>query len=229
MLKADQERALWLGMAKAIAHDMGTPLSSIMGWLEMLPAMKNPESAIREINSSIDRLNLLSQRLELLSPPVKHSAIPLHEAVDRVIAYFSKRLSDNSSVTLKSEVDSSLTISVHPALLEWALECLVKNAIDALQEKGGEIRLSAELEDESVLLNIIDDGCGMPDEDMDTIFSPGYTTKRSGRGIGLPLARYIVEELLGGRLDCKLSLVDQGTNIEVALNRSDYHNKEGEK
>ena len=216
--KAEQERALWTGLAKAIAHDMGTPLSAIMGWLELLPTSADPASIAAEINRSAERLRLLAERLNQIGAPARIEAIDVRDIFRDVKSYFAKRLpSLTEKISIKEKIEGTPCVQASRELLSWALENLVRNSIDALPVEGGEIVLRAFQTGKDVTIEVSDNAQGIPEKVQSDIFKPGFTTKRGGRGIGLSVAKYIIEDLHGGEISLKESQPGRGTAIRMML------------
>ena len=216
--KAEQERALWTGLAKSIAHDMGTPLSAIMGWLELLPTSADPSSIAAEINRNADRLRLLAERLNQIGAPARIEAIDIRDIFRDVESYFAKRLpSLTEKISIKEEIEGTPCVQTSRELLSWALENLVRNSIDALPVEGGEIVLRAFQTGKNVTIEVSDNAQGISEKDQGDIFKPGFTTKRGGRGIGLSVAKYIIEDLHGSEISLKESHPGRGTTMIMVL------------
>jgi signal transduction histidine kinase len=212
---------IWAGMARESAHQLGTPLSSLAGWIELLEERADDPSAhaaALHMSADLERLDRVAHRFERIGREPKREPVDVRLLVDRVAAYFRARVPtlantividvDHDGVTGKIEGD--------PVLLEWAVEVLAKNAVDALAGRGGRIRFStACLADGAVRIRVTDDGPGVPPGLRAQIFEPGFSTKQSGWGIGLSLARRIVEENHRGKL--VLASADRGATFDVIL------------
>ena len=219
--RADRER-VWAGMARESAHQLATPLSSLAGWIELLADRAGgDESATRAVEymrGDLDRLERVAHRFERIGRPAKEIPVDIAEIAERVARYFQARVP-----TLAHTVEVALVLGQGPlvvkgdaVLLEWALEAVVKNAIDALAGHGGRVQISAErTADDEVRIRVADDGPGIPRELRARVFEPGFSTKESGWGIGLSLARRIVEEAHGGRLE--LAPSSEGATFDVIL------------
>lgn len=216
----ERERQLWLGIARAIAHDMGTPLSSVMGWLELLPSMKDPTQAIKEISASLERLNQLSIRLEQVGGGRKQEQVFMQTVFSNVTSLMQKKLPGSSEIAIKISMETDVVLKGQQELLEWAFECLLKNAIDAIPDNKGSIELRLSKKDDEAVIEIEDSGTGIPEEVREYIFDPGFTTKKSGRGVGLPLAKYILERFHAGKFELVSSTKDQGTIFRITMNAS---------
>jgi signal transduction histidine kinase len=217
---AARER-LWAGMARESAHQLGTPLSSLAGWVELLEERANDASshaAIIHMRGDLERLDRVAHRFERIGREAKLEPLDVAAIVEHVGRYFEARVPTlANTVVVQWSVASDLPrVFGDPVLLEWAVEVLVKNAVDALAGRGGHIRLSAERRAEKgVVIAVSDDGPGVPAELRARIFDPGFSTKKTGWGIGLSLAKRIVEENHGGRL--VLASSEQGATFEIIL------------
>ncbi len=224
LTRAHVEREkVWAGMARESAHQLGTPLSSLSGWLELLRS-RTPEGAaspvLDHMQSDLDRLERVAHRFERIGRPSRAQTVNAGDLVERVAAYFRARVPSLAhTVTVSTQLgDGDLTVEGDAVLLEWAVEALAKNAIDALAGRGGQVTLSAHaLPEGGVRLRVADDGPGVARELRKEIFRPGFSTKARGWGIGLSLARRIVEESHGGRL--VLVSADRGATFDIILPR----------
>jgi signal transduction histidine kinase len=219
--RADRER-VWAGMARESAHQLATPLSSLAGWIELLGdrAASDPTSAraLEYMRGDLERLERVAHRFERIGRPSKDAPVDVAEIAERVASYFQARVP-----TLAHTVEVKLVLGQGPlvvkgdaVLLEWALEAVTKNALDALAGHGGKVRITAErTADDEVRVRVADDGPGIPRELRARVFEPGFSTKESGWGIGLSLARRIVEEGHGGRLE--LAPSTEGATFDVIL------------
>ncbi len=203
--RAERER-VWAGMAREAAHQLGTPLSSLQGWLELLAEREGDsaaESARNHMQGDVERLERVAHRFERIGRPPKLVATDVGEAVQTVVDYFRARVPTlaNTVVVNFERGDGPLTVRADRVLLEWAVESLVKNAVDALAGRGGTISVRVDrAAGGGARVRVADDGPGIPPNLRRKIFAAGFTTKERGWGIGLPLARRIVEESHNGRL-----------------------------
>jgi signal transduction histidine kinase len=208
--RAEGERA-WTAMARELAHQLGTPLSSLQGWLELLelPRDERPEAIGAKvigggIREDLVRLERISHRFELIGREPKLTRVDLHQMLEDLERYLQARIPRlTSGVELSLDLQPDLPpVMGSEVLLAWALENVVKNALDALAGKGGRITIFASRDDPgSVTVRITDTGVGVPYEVRDRIFEPGVTTKSSGWGVGLTLSRRIIEVVHGGRIE----------------------------
>jgi len=212
---------IWAGMARESAHQLGTPLSSLAGWIELLEERAEDPSthaAAAHMSADLERLDRVAHRFERIGREPKCEPVDVTALVDRVATYFRARvptLANTIAIDVAHD-GAPLMIEGDPVLLEWAVEVLAKNAIDALAGRGGRIRLStARLSDGGVRIRVADDGPGIPSGLRARVFEPGFSTKQSGWGIGLSLARRIVEENHRGKL--VLAAADSGATFDVIL------------
>jgi signal transduction histidine kinase len=218
--RAERDR-VWAGMARESAHQIGTPLSSLHGWMEVLRDRAGDplvDSAIESMRADVDRLERVAHRFERIGRPPKLESIDVAPMVERVVQYFRSRVPTRTTpVHLVIDVHGNgLTIPGDRVLLEWVLEALIKNAIDALAGTGGTISVGAEsLPGGRVRIRVADDGPGVPPALRDRIFDAGFSTKERGWGIGLALTRRIVEENHRGRLT--LASTAKGAAFDVIL------------
>jgi hypothetical protein len=200
---AAQRDRLWVAMAREAAHQMGTPLTSLQGWIERVRSRPTPPADLAEhLAADAERLDRVAQRFERIGNPAKREPVGLGALADRVAGYFRPRLPKRANpIELRLEAPGMGPMVVGDAvLLEWALEALVKNAIDALQGRSGTIILRVGAEQGMGEIRVIDDGPGITRDIRRTLFEPGITTKRGGWGIGLALSRRVVEDAHRGAL-----------------------------
>ncbi|MCX6638944.1 MAG: HAMP domain-containing sensor histidine kinase [bacterium] len=219
--KWERERLLWEGIARELAHQMGTPLSAFMGWLEFLPQTQDPARIANELNQSLARLIQASERLHQIATPLRIEDVILDKICLEVVSYFAPRLpSSGQGIKIHVDVSENLTVGGSPVLLTWALEHLVKNSVDALQKRGGNITIKSSETRTTVTLDVMDDGEGIPARYQKRIFAPGFSTGIGGRGIGLALTRYIIENLHRGELHLLESRLDHGSTFRIILEKS---------
>jgi signal transduction histidine kinase len=198
-----QRDRMWVAMAREAAHQMGTPLTSLQGWIEQLRAAgMSPTKVAEFLDADAERLHRVAQRFERIGNPARRDPVALGALAERVGGYFRPRLPRHANaIQLQVRAPSAGPVILgDPVLLEWALEAMVKNAIDALQGRGGTITLATDVRDDAAYVRVTDDGPGVPREIRRTLFQPGITTKRGGWGIGLALARRVIEDAHQGAL-----------------------------
>ncbi|MES2123779.1 MAG: HAMP domain-containing sensor histidine kinase [Gemmatimonadota bacterium] len=211
-----QRDRLWVAMAREAAHQMGTPLTSLQGWIEQLRGAGVPPEKVAEyLDADAERLQRVAQRFERIGNPARRDPVGLGALAERVAGYYRPRLPKHANtIAINVVAPSAGPVMLGDAvLLEWALEAMVKNAIDALQGRGGVITIRAEADGKDASLCVADDGPGVPRELRRSIFEPGITTKRGGWGIGLALARRVIEEAHEGRL--ALESTERGTTFQM--------------
>lgn len=215
--KAEQNR-VWVGMAKETAHQLGTPLSSLMAWLEYLktmPEMEGKSELLLELDKDIDRLERITSRFSNIGSVPSLKSEPLHETLSDCLAYLKPRLSTKVEMEVLNE--DKLTAQINRPLFEWVVENIVKNAVDAMAGVG-KIQVSlGSLGKEEVYVDIQDNGKGMSKGKIKEVFKPGFTTKKRGWGLGLALAKRIIENYHQGRIYVKSSQVDVGTTFRIVL------------
>jgi signal transduction histidine kinase len=219
---AAQRDRLWVAMAREAAHQMGTPLTSLQGWIEAVRSRPTPPPGLAEhLAADSERLDRVAKRFERIGNPAKREPVGLGALADRVAGYFRPRLPRHANpIALRVEASGAgPTVTGDPILLEWTLEVMVKNAIDALQGRSGTIVLRVGAEDGWGVVRVVDDGPGVPRELRRAIFEPGTSTKRGGWGIGLALARRVVQDAHRGEL--VLEQTDHGASFLVRLPLAD--------
>lgn len=216
--RRSEQNQVWAGMAKETAHQIGTPLTSLMGWIELLKMHDTPFIGTTEMEKDIDRMKTITERFS------KIGSIPTLEdrdvvtAVNDTMNYLKRRFSNNKFEFDVKMPNRELVIPLEPALFSWVLENLTKNALDAMEDHG---KLTVEMTEdaENVYIDISDTGKGMQRSAYKEIFKPGYTSKKRGWGLGLSLARRIIEDYHKGKIFVKSSVVGQGSTFRVAMKK----------
>ena len=209
------QNKLWAGMAKETAHQIGTPLSSLIGWLEIMKADNVDETTISEIEKDINRLQTITDRFSKIgSEPVLESKDVVSET-EQSFDYLKSRFSKQIDFVFKAP-NEKIMVLLNPALHSWTIENLMKNAIDAMKGRG---RLKIEIENTSkfVTITITDSGKGIPKNQFKQIFEPGFTTKKRGWGLGLSLTKRIVEEYHKGKISVLESTINVGTKMQISF------------
>jgi signal transduction histidine kinase len=217
--RADREK-VWAGMARESAHQLGTPLSSLSGWIELLGEREGDPlaaQAIEHMRGDLDRLERVAHRFERIGRPPRRDPVDVRELVETVGGYFRARVPTLAHAVdiAASGGDEPLIVHGDAVLLEWALEALMKNAVDALAGRGGRIYITSARVPEGVRIRVADDGPGIPREIRARVFDAGFSTKDRGWGVGLSLARRIIEENHGGQL--LLVPAPRGATFDVIL------------
>ena len=227
-IKKSEQGFIWVGMAKETAHQLGTPLSAIAGWLELLEMDPNMrEQAIEEIRNDLKRLNKIANRFSKIGSSAELKPISLNRVVHSVVDYFQRRLPQmQKKITIRVRESGDFTVRLNADLFEWVMENLIKNSIDAIDAAQGEIKihLHSSKDGRFAYLDISDNGRGIASKDKKNIFKPGFSTKKRGWGLGLNLARRIVHEYHGGKLILKETRPGSGTTFRIML-----RNMSGEK
>ena len=215
--KMATQNKLWAGMAKETAHQIGTPLSSLIGWVELLKSENVDESTTFEIEKDIERLQTITDRFSKIGSEPKLEIKDVIEETMRSYDYLKSRFSKQMEFSFKAP-KSPIMVSLNPTLHSWTIENLVKNAIDAMKGRG---KLSLEIEQDAghVKINVIDTGSGIQKKQFKSIFEPGFTTKKRGWGLGLSLTRRIVEEYHKGTIKVLNSELGKGTTMQVIFKK----------
>jgi hypothetical protein len=226
-LRAAEKRTIWVGMAKETAHQLGTPLSSMLGWIELLRGQISdsggavPADAVREVavemERDVERLNKVAQRFSQVGSTPSLTPQDVRPVVRGVVEYMRRRLPRGTRITIEERYDDVPPVLANAELLEWALENLVANALSALQQNTGRIEVTVGRTEREVEIVVTDTGRGMTPAEQSRAFEPGYTTRRRGWGLGLPLTRRVVEEYHQGRVFIRKSAPGQGTTVVVRL------------
>ena len=213
-----EQNQVWVGMAKETAHQLGTPLSSLVGWLSLLEAQGVEKSTVDEMNKDLERLKIITDRFSKIGSKPDLTAENLVEVVESSINYLKKRLSKQVIFSFDSLVDN-IPCEINRPLFSWVLENLVKNAVDAMDGKG-ELSIEIGYEAESPYIDLRDTGKGIPKNKQRTVFEPGYTTKARGWGLGLSLCKRIIEDYHKGKIFVKRSEPGVGTTFRIILSES---------
>ncbi len=206
---------LWVGMSKETAHQLGTPISSLMAWLEILKMKETEPEIVDEINKDINRLNTITERFSKIGSEPNLTRENLTEIVLNSVNYMKNRSSKNIEYNVVLP-DENIFVMLNPSLIAWVIENIWKNAIDAMQGSG-KLEVAISKENHTAYIDFSDTGKGLPRNKFKTIFNPGYTTKSRGWGLGLSLAQRIVKEYHHGKITVKSSEIDKGTTIRVSL------------
>ncbi len=215
--KVAEQNKLWAGMAKETAHQIGTPLSSLLGWVEILRMDNVAESTVVEIEKDIDRLNTIADRFSKIGSIPKLTRHNIVTETKKSYDYYASRASKLVDFHFETDEDLKIYAMINPQLFSWVIENLVKNAIDAMDGKGT-LRIKVQPKNNKyVQVLVSDSGKGIPKNIYSKIFDPGYTTKRRGWGLGLSLTKRIIEDYHSGKVQVEKSEVDKGTTMSVLL------------
>ena len=213
--KRAEQNKVWVGLSKETAHQLGTPISSLMAWTEILKDTGADPEMVGEMNKDVNRLSTIASRFSKIGSQPQMERYDLNEVVFRAASYMKTRIS--SRINLSVELcDTPLPVSLSAPLLEWVMENLIKNAVDAM-EGTGSIIVATSAAGGKARVTVTDTGKGIPRKNQKTVFNPGFTTKKRGWGLGLTLAKRIVEQYHKGRIFVAWSEPGKGTSFEIDL------------
>ncbi len=215
--KIAEQNKLWTGMAKETAHQIGTPLSSLMGWVEILKTENIDQDHVSEISKDIDRLHMIANRFSKIGSVPELKKQNIVSVSQLVFDYLKDRSSKQVSFQFKT-TENHLFSNINQELFGWVIENVVKNAIDAMKGKG-EVSLEISTHEKWIQISIIDTGKGIEKSKLKDIFRPGFTTKKRGWGLGLSLSKRILEEYHNGKIFVKHSEINQGTQMNILLEK----------
>lgn len=213
--KRAEQNKVWVGLSKETAHQLGTPISSLMAWTEMLKETYPDDELLPEMEKDVRRLQLIAERFSKIGSVPEPRETSLTEVLNHVVEYMDRRTSSKVSIVRDFPANDAI-VRINASLFEWVIENLCKNAVDAM-EGTGTIRLHYETVSDHVILDVSDNGKGIRKKNLQTVFKPGFTTKSRGWGLGLSLAKRIVEEYHGGKIYVKSSEVGKGTTFRIEL------------
>jgi signal transduction histidine kinase len=201
LIRRSEKNLIYAGMARETAHQLGTPVSSLMGWVKLLREEKEDQGTLlNSMDQDILRLSEISERFSKIGSQPKLKEIVVSNLISEVIEYMKNRLPNQSGVEINYSGDSNITIQGDWVLLRWAVENLMKNAVDAMGTKSGVISIDLTQTESGIQLDVSDTGKGIPRGDWKNIFRPGHSSKPRGWGLGLSLTQRIVEEIHGGNI-----------------------------
>ena len=218
-IRSNEKKHIWVGMSRETAHQLGTPVSALLGWIELLKENdSNAKDIIPELESDIDRLQQISRRFSKMGSKPDIEEINISNKIENILFYLSKRIPVlGNKIQLINDINSGIIINANGTLLSWAIENLIRNSIDSIGSKKGIIRISLTKTTDKVKIKISDNGCGIPKKDWKNIFRPGFSTKSTGWGLGLSLCQRIIKEVHNGTISILSSEVNSGTVIEVNI------------
>lgn len=213
--KRAEQNKVWVGLSKETAHQLGTPISSLMAWTEVLKETYPDDPLLGEMETDVQRLEMIAERFSKIgsAPELKHT--PILPLIEKALDYVRRRVSNQVTITCQGAAPD-LAAPLCAPLLEWVIEVICKNAVDAMSGAGSIVIVPLQSADR-VVVEITDTGKGIARKDFKTVFQPGYTTKQRGWGLGLSLAKRIVEEYHHGRIYVKSSELGQGTTFRIEL------------
>jgi len=214
--KAEQNK-VWIGLSKETAHQLGTPISSLMGWMEYLKTKNMDAGLLSEMGKDVNRLNVIAERFSKIGSDPELEPMDVNEAIRSAVDYVSKRVSGKVSINCNFP-DRPFLVLMNESLFGWVVENLIKNAVDAMNGKG---RINIEVEETGKLIkiDISDTGKGIPKSKFSTVFHPGYTTKKRGWGLGLSLVKRIIQSYQHGKIFVLKSELNKGTTFRIELSK----------
>lgn len=216
--KRAEQNKVWVGLSKETAHQLGTPISSLMAWVEILREQYPDDDLIPEMDKDVKRLQLIADRFSKIGSLPEPVPTSLNEVLDHVIDYMDRRTS-KKVLMVKDLPAHDIIVPLNGSLFEWVIENLSKNAVDAMGGGPGTITLHVEETPQKAIIEVTDTGKGIRKKDLGNVFRPGFTTKQRGWGLGLSLAKRIVEEYHHGRIYVKSSEVGKGTTFRIELRK----------
>ena len=212
------QNQVWAGMAKETAHQLGTPLSSLQGWVELLREDKANEKIVTEMSKDVDRLKLVSDRFGKIGSTPQLEEKDIVEQVSEMVNYIKRRAPERVNFSINTNGEKEITALINGPLFDWVIENLLKNALDAMEGKGS-ISINIKNETTKVIADISDTGKGISKKNIAKVFKPGFTTKKRGWGLGLSLAKRIMEQYHKGGLFVKNSEPGKGTTFRIVLKK----------
>lgn len=221
-IKRSEQSNIWVGMSKETAHQLGTPISSLMGWNEILKMnYNNPDKVLdtaEEIDNDLSRLNKITRRFSKIGSKPELIENSPYEVIEKVINYFQRRLPQlGKNVSIEIQGDKGAKTKINAELFEWVIENLIKNSLDAIENKDGFIKFSVLQNKNKIEIEITDNGKGIESGRKKDVFRPGFSTKKRGWGLGLSLSKRIIEDYHKGKIFVKNSVIDEGTTFKIIL------------
>ncbi|MES2431642.1 MAG: HAMP domain-containing sensor histidine kinase [Bacteroidota bacterium] len=212
------QNQVWAGMAKETAHQLGTPLSSLQGWIEMLKDNPSNERIATEIEKDVDRLKLVSDRFGKIGSIPQLEETNIVTQIENMVAYIKRRATDRVDFVINSNNEKEIPAMINAPLFDWVIENLLKNALDAMEGKG---RITISIHDgvSQLVIDVSDTGKGISKQNISKVFKPGFTTKKRGWGLGLSLSKRIIEQYHKGDLFVKHAEVGKGTTFRIVLKK----------
>ena len=215
-LKRAEQNRVWVGLSKETAHQLGTPISSLMAWMEIMKENYPDDMLLPEMDNDVKRLQLIADRFSKIGSQPASEQADLLAVLQRVAAYMDRRTSENIVISVHAP---KIVVALNVSLFEWVIENLCKNAADAMENATGRIDIRVEPKGKTIVINISDTGKGIRQKDIKNVFRPGFTTKQRGWGLGLSLAKRIVEDYHHGKIFVKHSEVGRGTTFSIVIPR----------
>jgi nitrogen-specific signal transduction histidine kinase len=223
-IKKSEQSNIWVGMAKETAHQFGTPISSLMGWIEMLKIHYQDKDRVlditNEISDDVEKLNKITYRFSKIGAVPELKELSVYEQINKVKLYFERRLPQlGKSVEITLQGNKQPSAELNAELFEWVIENLIKNALDAIDHKQGKIEITVKELRNEIEIDVTDNGKGIDLKRRKDIFRPGYSTKRRGWGLGLSLSKRIIEVYHKGKIFVKGSVIGEGTTFKIILKK----------
>lgn len=214
-IKKAEQNKVWVGLSKETAHQLGTPISSLMAWMQMLEVTELDKSIVADMNKDVTRLSIIADRFSKIGSKPEMELAFINESVAKSLEYMRSRISQRVKLTINLSQDECGTL-LCMSLFEWVMENLTKNAVDAMQGEGA-IDVTVSSNATTIFIDVADTGKGIARKNFKTVFHPGFTTKKRGWGLGLTLVKRIIEEYHGGRIYVKESEIGKGTTFRIEL------------
>lgn len=219
IIRNSEKRHIWVGMARETAHQLGTPVSALMGWVDIIK--QNPQKindVLDEMSTDINRLEQIVDRFSKMGSEAKMAEFDLSNVIENVNTYLERRLpSIGKNVQINNKVEKKLLLNGNSILVSWALENIIKNAIDAIDHDQGKIEIESTKVNNTIFITISDNGRGIPHKDRKNVFRPGFSSKAKGWGMGLSLVKRIIEDIHSGKIEVKESSKSDGTTIQISI------------
>ena len=218
-IRNSEKQHIWVGLSRETAHQLGTPVSALLGWLEYIKNdNSNIEKILPEMESDIERLQQVNRRFSKMGSKPEMEFFDLSKRIESVLSYLNRRIPTlGKKVDLVNDIDPDIKIMANGTLISWTIENLIRNSIDSISGEAGLIRLSMSQDQNNVKIRISDNGCGVPKKDWKNIFRPGFSTKKSGWGLGLSLCQRIINEVHKGDIYVLESRINSGTVFEINI------------
>jgi signal transduction histidine kinase len=213
-----EQNQVWVGLAKETAHQLGTPISSMIGWIELLRLEGYKGEAIQELNKDVDRLHKITDRFSKIGSEPRLKNQDIVAVIYDSVNYIRSRASRKVKYNISRARDEEIIVPINLHLFEWVIENVCKNAIDAIGGDGN-IVIDMKEQENIVIIDISDDGKGIPKSKFKTIFNPGFTSKKRGWGLGLSLAKRIIKDYHKGKIFVKSSVMNKGTTFRIMLKK----------
>ena len=218
-IRNSEKQHIWVGLSRETAHQLGTPVSALLGWLDYIKNdNSNIEKILPEMESDIERLQQVSRRFSKMGSKPEMEFFDLSKRIEGVLFYLNRRIPTlGKKVDLVNDIDPDIKIMANGTLISWTIENLIRNSIDSISGEAGLIRISMSQDQNNVKIRISDNGCGVPKKDWKNIFRPGFSTKKSGWGLGLSLCQRIINEVHKGDIYVLESSINSGTVFEINI------------